>query len=173
MSKYRNKQQLLPYIYSMTALFRNAEKFKMFSYSPNTHTHTHIYLTKRIMWTTKWPLKWCITSYRPGSDERVCPPQMAAPSKTRYGSTSAHNTTAAPTDECNIGNETSVLPHKAIPIFPYNTVWDRWNKASTTKPSSIGPAVSIQHLLVTDGQKDSPHISGGRRWPSRRQPACL
>ena len=26
-----------------------------------------------------------------------------------------------------------VLSHKAIPIFPYNTVWDRWNKASTKK----------------------------------------
>jgi len=117
------------------------------------------------------------------------------------------------TDECNIGNKTSVMPlpltvscfskiqigftflvpahlgspskraikrmcvcvlsHKAIPIFPYKTVWDRWNKASTTKPSLIGPAVSIQHLLVTDGQKDSPHISGGWRWLSRRQPACL
>jgi len=66
-----------------------------------------------------------------------------------------------------------VLSHKAIPIFPYKTVWDRWNKASTTKPSLIGPAVSIQHLLVTDRQKDSPHISGGRRWLSRRQPVCL
>jgi len=49
MSKYRNKQQLLPYIHSMTALFQNAEKVQnvqLFSEHTHTHTHTHIYLTK-------------------------------------------------------------------------------------------------------------------------------
>ena len=39
-----------------------------------------------------------------------------------------------------------------IPIFPYNTVWDRWKKAPTT--SSIRPVVSMPYRLVTDRQMD-------------------
>jgi len=34
------------------------------------------------------------------------------------------------------------------------TAWDRGNEASMPKASSICPAVSIQHRLVTDGQTD-------------------
>ena len=41
-----------------------------------------------------------------------------------------------------------------IPAFPFNTVQDRWQEASTRKPSSICPVVSIQYQTVTDRQTD-------------------
>ena len=41
-----------------------------------------------------------------------------------------------------------------IPAFPFNTVQNRWQEASTQIPSSICPVVSIQYQTVTDRQTD-------------------
>ena len=51
-----------------------------------------------------------------------------------------------------------------VPEFSYNTVWDRWKKASMPRNVSINfLVVMIQYRVVTDGQTDT------RRQRIRRQ----
>ena len=40
-----------------------------------------------------------------------------------------------------------------ITEFPFNTVQDGWKETHMSKTSSIRPAVSIEHRLVTDGHR--------------------